>query len=296
MSQAWPAPAKLNLFLHVLGRRSDGYHELQTVFQFIDVSDDLDFAIRDDGVIKRRSTASGIAPEDDLVVKAARALRGHSGTPLGADITVHKRIPMGGGLGGGSSDAATTLVALNRLWSLDLDEQQLAAIGLALGADVPIFIYGHSAFAEGVGERFTAVTLDTPWYLVVKPDCEVATGAVFGAPELTRNTPPITIADFLSRTGRDMRLGNDCEPVVRARYPQVAEALEWLSERASTARLTGTGSCIFAAFATREEAASRLAELPARWQAFVTRGLNRSPLLERLALARSADDEVQASG
>jgi 4-diphosphocytidyl-2-C-methyl-D-erythritol kinase len=296
MSKAWPAPAKLNLFLHVLGRRSDGYHELQTVFQFIDVTDELDFTVRDDGTINRRSGAAGVAAENDLIVKAARALQGHSGTRFGVDIALRKNIPIGGGLGGGSSDAATTLVALNWLWSLRLSQEQLAEIGLILGADVPIFVHGHSAFAEGVGEKFSAVTPPAPWYLVIKPDCEVATAAVFGAAELTRNTPPITIADFLSGAGRGERFGNDCEPVVRARYPQVAEAMDWLSQRASPAQLTGTGSCVFASFATREEAASRLAELPARWQAFVTRGMNRSPLMERLAVAVSADDEVQASG
>lgn len=267
------APAKLNLFLHVLGRREDGYHDLQTVFQFIDLCDELSFAIRDDGEISRTGGLAGLAAEEDLVVRAARALRDAAGVTAGADIDVIKRIPAGGGLGGGSSDAAAALVGLARLWAVDWDRQRLADLGLTLGADVPVFVHGHAAWAEGVGERLTPVTLEEPWYLVVDPGVVVSTAAVFQAPELTRDSPRLTIRDFVSGGGR-----NDFEPVVRARYPDVAAALDWLADHGQ-ARLTGTGGCVFAAFATQAEAEAVHAQLPRQWTGFVAKGLNRSPII-----------------
>jgi 4-diphosphocytidyl-2-C-methyl-D-erythritol kinase len=273
----WPAPAKLNLFLHVVGRRPDGYHELQTVFQLIDLADELEFELRDDGQLRRPAGPAEVEPDHDLSLRAARLLQASTGTPLGADVRVHKRIPLGGGLGGGSSDAATTLVALNALWGTGLSPAQLAALGLALGADVPVFIHGHSAWAEGVGECLTPIELPERWFAVIRPPVAVATAQVFQAPELTRNSPRITIRGFLEAGGR-----NDCEPVVVARCPEVRDALAWLG-RAGEARLTGTGSCVFAAFASAAAARAALTGLPPGWQGFVARGLARSPLLERLA-------------
>jgi len=273
---AWPAPAKLNLFLHVTGQRPDGYHNLQTVFQFLSVCDWISFEVRTDGKVQRRSVLAGVDPDQDLVVKAARLLQEETSASLGVDITVEKQLPMGAGLGGGSSNAATTLVALNRLWGLGLPSTALAELGVKLGADVPIFVHGQASWAEGVGERLTPLFLDEPWYLVVWPDCPISTAELFADQQLTRNTPPLKIADFLSGQGR-----NDFEPVVKARYPQVAAALDWLAQRGE-ARLTGTGSCVFAPFRTETEARMHLAALPAPWQGYVARGLNRSPLLDRL--------------
>ncbi|MGQ0592793.1 MAG: 4-(cytidine 5'-diphospho)-2-C-methyl-D-erythritol kinase [Gammaproteobacteria bacterium] len=273
----WPAPAKVNLFLHILGRRADGYHELQTVFQFVGLGDTLSFELREDGEVRRMTDVPGVAPADDLVVRAARLLQSHTGSRLGADIGVAKRIPIGAGLGGGSSDAATTLVALDHLWGAGLSSPELQAIGRRLGADVPIFIHGQATWAEGIGERFTPISLNEPWYLLIRPDTEVSTAAVFNDPDLTRHTSPITIARFLAGEGH-----NDCEPVVRARYPAIAAALDWLGERAHP-RLTGTGSSVFAAFPSEAEARAVLTELPRRWDGFVAQGRNRSPLLDRLA-------------
>ncbi|SDO58990.1 4-diphosphocytidyl-2-C-methyl-D-erythritol kinase [Halomonas shengliensis] len=270
-----PAPAKLNRMLHITGRRADGYHELQTLFQFLDHGDTLHLAPRDDGKIRLTPGIAGVAPEENLIVRAARRLQAESGCPLGADIHLEKRLPMGGGLGGGSSDAATTLLGLDALWRLGLTLERLAALGLALGADVPVFVHGHAAWAEGIGERLTPVTLDTPWFVVVHPGIEVATPAVFRAPELTRHTPPITMARALQGGASSWR--NDCEATVRALYPPVAAALDWLSERAPT-MLTGTGACVFARLATEEQADRLLAEIGGRWKAFKARGLNRSPL------------------
>jgi len=278
----WPAPAKINLFLHVTGRRPDGYHTLQTVFQFLDLCDWLDFERREDGRILRATAVDGIAPEQDLIVRAARALQEHAGVKAGARLSIDKRLPVGGGIGGGSSDAATTLVALNFLWGLDLPLQTLAGIGLQLGADVPIFIAGEASFAEGVGEILTPVAPAEPWYVLLKPDCAVPTAAVFADPDLTRDTPPITIRDFLQGAGR-----NDCEPVVRRRFPAVNAALDWLSARAPS-RLTGTGACVYATCTDEAQARSIVAEVPAPWRAYAVRGLNRSPLLDRLARARAA--------
>jgi 4-diphosphocytidyl-2-C-methyl-D-erythritol kinase len=268
----WPAPAKLNLFLHVIGRRADGYHDLQTVFQLIDLSDDIDIAVRADGKIERLAGPAGVPPEADLVVRAARALQAAAGSRAGADLSVTKRIPLGGGLGGGSSDAATVLVALNRMWDCGLTEDDLAAIGVKLGADVPVFVRGRSAWAEGRGERLTPVDLPERCFVVVHPQVHVPTAAVFQAPELTRNSPPITMGGFLESGGR-----NDFEPVVRARYPEVARALDWLGQFAP-ARLTGTGSCIFAPCASRNEAQDIVERVPAQWRGMVARAMNVSPL------------------
>lgn len=277
-SPGWPAPAKVNLFLHILGRRSDGYHELQTVFQFAGLCDTLSFEVREDGEVRRTTDLPGVAPEADLVVRAARLLQSHIGTRLGADIGVTKRIPTGAGLGGSSSDAATTLVALDHLWGTGVPGLELQSIGRRLGADVPIFLHGQAAWAEGIGERFSPIALEEPWYLLIRPDIEVSTAAVFNDPDLTRNTSPITIARFLAGDGH-----NDCEAVVRVRYPEVGAALDWLGERAH-ARLTGTGSCVFGAFPSEAEARAVLTELPRRWDGFVAEGRNRSPLLDRVAV------------
>ena len=267
----WPAPAKLNLFLHVTGRRPDGYHELQTLFQLIDLCDTVAVAVRDDGAIERPEGPTDVPPESDLVVRAARSLQAATGTRLGATLRVRKRIPLGGGLGGGSSDAATTLLALNRLWGCGLGLEELARLGLPLGADVPVFIRGFSAWAEGVGERLAPLELPEGWYVVIHPGVGVSTRDVFQSPELTRNSPLITIRAFFEAGGR-----NDCEPVVRARCPEVAAALDWLS-RYAPARLTGTGSCIFASCATAIEAERIAARVPDEWTSFVARGLNISP-------------------
>lgn len=278
-SPGWPAPAKVNLFLHILGRRPDGYHELQTVFQFAGLCDTLSFELREDGEVRRTTDLPGVAPEADLVVRGARLLQSHTGTRLGADIGVTKRIPTGAGLGGSSSDAATTLVALDHLWGTGVLSLELQSIGRRLGADVPIFLHGQAAWAEGIGERFSPISLEEPWYLLIRPDIEVSTAAVFNDPDLTRNTSPITIARFLAGDGH-----NDCEAVVRVRYPEVGAALDWLGERAH-ARLTGTGSCVFGAFPSEAEARAVLTELPRRWGGFVAEGRNRSPLLDRLAVS-----------
>ncbi|WP_028081539.1 4-(cytidine 5'-diphospho)-2-C-methyl-D-erythritol kinase [Solimonas soli] len=277
----WPAPAKLNLFLHVTGRRADGYHDLQTLFRFVDFSDSLYFTPRGDGEFTRTGDPDGLAAKDDLVLRAALALRQASGVPIGADIHVEKRIPMGAGLGGGSSNAATTLVALNRLWNLGMPTDELAQIGLSLGADVPVFVRGFTSWAEGVGERLTPVVADEPWYLIVIPPVKVSTAEIFGAPELVRDHPRVDFEEF--RAGRTR---NDCEPVTTARYPAVAEALAWLRQH-GTARMSGTGAAVFAAFATRADAEAVAAQLPTdkEWRHIVARGRNRSPLLE--AVARS---------
>jgi len=270
---AWPAPAKLNLMLRVVGRRADGYHLLQTVFQFIDLCDVLSFHRRPDGMVRRLNDVAGIPEPDDLVVRAARLLQQETGCPLGADILIEKRIPMGGGLGGGSSDAATVLVALNRIWGCGLDREALASLGLGLGADVPIFVHGHAAWAEGVGEEFTQIEPEEPVYLLLAPGVHVDTGQVFQDPELTRNSHRITIRDFLAGEH-----GNDCLAVVRKRYPEVAQVFDWLDGKAD-ARMTGTGACVFAPCASRAEAEALLAMRPAGVAGFVVRGMNRSPLL-----------------
>jgi 4-diphosphocytidyl-2-C-methyl-D-erythritol kinase len=277
-ASTWSAPAKLNLMLHVVGRRADGYHELQTVFQLIDLCDRIEIEVRQDGAIIRPEGPAGVPEDQDLVVRAARALKEATGSPLGAEIRVHKRIPMGGGLGGGSSDAATVLVVLNKEWGAGLDFDQISAIGVKLGADVPVFAAGRSSWAEGIGEKLTPVSLgEDSWYLVIFPGVAVPTAAVFQAPELTRNSPPTTMRGFLETGGR-----NDCEAVVRARFPAVGEALDWLGRHAP-ARLTGTGSCVFAKFSRAAEAERVAARVPDEWRAFVARGLDQSPVMEELA-------------
>ncbi len=268
----WPAPAKLNLFLHVLGQRADGYHLLQTMFQFLDYGDELSFDLRRDGLIARPEGAADVQPEHDLVVRAAQALQAASGTSKGADIRVLKRIPMGAGLGGGSSDAATTLVALNQLWGTGFDTDTLAALGLQLGADVPVFVRGVASWAEGIGELLTPVTLPEPWYAVVAPDVHVITAEIFAAPELKRDHAAITLEGYEHGAGV-----NDCAPVTCARYPEVATALGWLS-RAAPARMSGTGGAVFAAFADERAARAVIAGIPKNWRGFVARGLNVSPL------------------
>jgi 4-diphosphocytidyl-2-C-methyl-D-erythritol kinase len=277
---SWPAPAKLNLFLHVVGRRADGYHELQTLFQLLDLTDTLSIRVRADGIIEREAGSAEIDPEADLAVRAARLLKEASGSPLGASLKVHKRIPMGAGLGGGSSDAATALLALNELWGLGLASTELCRLGVRLGADVPVFIQGFSAWGEGIGERLTPVELPQRWYLLIHPGVAVSTREVFQSPELTRNSPLITIRAFFESGGR-----NDCESVVRTRVPEVAEVLDWLAQFVP-ARLTGTGSCVFAAFESAAEAERLAARVPTRWASWVTRGLNASPLQGLLSQGR----------
>lgn len=269
---SWPAPAKLNLFLHITGRRPDGYHELQTAFQFLDFSDELQFEVTNSPEIILKQSVAGVADEDNLIVRAARLLQQHSDCRQGAVIYLDKRLPMGGGLGGGSSDAATTLVALNYLWQTAVSDSELAQLGLELGADVPIFIAGFAAWAEGVGEKLTPISPAEPWYIVVKPDCHVSTAEIFSAMELTRDCEPIKISRFLSGEGR-----NVCEEVVKKRYPAVANALNWLAQYAPP-RMTGTGACIFAAFENQQQAQQVVENLPSNWQGFVAKGSNRSPL------------------
>lgn len=278
-SNNWPSPAKINIFLHITGRRPDGFHLLQTVFQFIDLTDNIDFEIKPAKELVLKANYSSINAEDDLIIRAARVLQQETGCSLGAEITINKNIPMGGGLGGGSSNAATTLVALNELWQLGLTNDQLVNIGVDLGADVPIFIYGHAAWAEGIGDQLTSVNPIECYYLIIDPKCHVATAEIFNCADLTRNTPPITIRD--SFTGAEH---NDCEPVVRKLYPEIAKAIDWLGQYADS-RMTGTGACVFAAFDDRAEAEAILQRLPGEWDGFVSRGQNRSPLVERLQQA-----------
>lgn len=268
----YPAPAKLNLFLHVVDRRPDGYHCLQTVFRFVSHGDSLRFAPRADGVVDLASPLPGVPAERDLTVRAARLLQAETGCKEGVTISVDKRLPMGGGLGGGSSDAATTLLALNHLWGLGLSRQRLQQIGLALGADVPVFVFGDNAFAEGVGEELRPLPLPPAYYLVVEAPVEVPTALVFSAPELVRNTPRIAAERWLPGTG-----GNDLEAVVVARFPAVAERLAWLA-RFGQARMTGSGACVFAEFATREQAAAVFAQLPAGYVGWLADGLAEHPL------------------
>lgn len=277
LPEPWPAPAKLNLCLHIVGRRDDGYHLLQSAMQIIDLCDELQFYRRPPGVIERIGGPDEIPADSDLIVRAARLLASHYEVHDGVGMTIRKRIPIQGGLGGGSSDAATVLVALNYLWQLDLQLDELAALGLKLGADVPVFVRGHAAWAEGVGERLTPYDFPERVYLVLKPAAGVSTAAVFQDPELTRNSPITTIRAFLAGGGR-----NDCAPVVRKRSGEIAEALDWLSEFGE-ARLTGTGACVFVAMPDEGAAQRAAARVPARWTGYVVRGVNRSPLLDRLA-------------
>lgn len=266
------APAKLNLFLHITGRRDDGYHLLQTVFQFLDYCDDIELKQRNDGQIRRLSGLDSVHADDDLVIRAAKLLKAYSNTSQGVDINVIKRLPVGGGLGGGSSDAATTLIGLNTLWYTGLSIDKLAKLGLQLGADVPVFVRGHAAWAEGIGEVLTPLFLPETWFLVIHPNVFVSTAEIFSNQALTRDCEPCKIARFL-----EGQVENVFEPVVRNKHPEVANALDWLSSY-SPARLTGSGSCLFAKFANKTVAQTALNELPSRWFGFVAKGLNKSPL------------------
>ena len=270
---SWPAPAKLNLFLHVIGRRADGYHLLQTVFRFIDRADKLRFAPRDDGTIVLATPTPGVPPESDLTVRAARLLQEATDYPHGATIHLDKCLPMGGGLGGGSSDAATVLLALNHLWQTGLPRHELQKLGLALGADVPVFVHGRNTFAEGIGEAFTDVALPPECYLVLHPAVNVPTAAIFGAPELKRDTPPMRPVDWRHGQGR-----NDLEPVACTRFPAVAEHLDWLRQFAPAALMTGSGACVFAGFPSRGEAEAILSRRPAGMTGWVAEGLPAHPL------------------
>ena len=280
-----PAPAKLNLMLHITGRRADGYHELQTLFQFLDYGDELVLRPREDGQIRLLTELPGVDHDSNLIVRAARLLQRESGCALGADIQLTKRLPMGGGIGGGSSDAATTLVGLAHLWNTRLGEDRLAELGLNLGADVPVFVRGRAAFAEGVGERLQPVDLPEPWFLVIAPQVSVSTAEIFADPELTRNTPAITVRSLLAGGGH-----NDCQPVVEKRYPEVRNALSLLNKFVQ-ARMTGTGACVFGSFPNEGEADKVRRQLPATLPSFVARGRNVSMLhrsLERMAQEASA--------
>jgi len=272
-SGPWPAPAKLNLMLHVTGRRADGYHELQTVFQFLTACDWLSFDVHEQSGVQLAGQPAGVPASEDLCVRAAALLLDATQHKAGVTIYNEKRLPVGGGLGGGSSDAATTLLVLNRLWGLGLPPDELARLGLALGADVPVFLQGQAAWAEGVGEILTPVTPPESWYLVVVPPVSVSTADIFSNPGLTRDTPRTKIPDLISTAGQ-----NDCEAVVRHRYPDVGAALDWLGGF-SPARMTGTGGCVFAAFETEADAQAVAMQVPANWSGFVARGINRSPLL-----------------
>lgn len=277
---AWPAPAKLNLFLHITGRRADGYHTLQSVFQFLDFGDRLDFIVTDSGAITRARPLAGVSESDDLCLCAARLLQQKAGISSGVVIDLDKRLPMGGGLGGGSSDAATVLTALNQLWRAGLDTEDLAALGLELGADVPVFVRGEAAWAEGVGELLTPVSLPEPWFVVICPDVVVSTAKIFADPELTRASPAITIRAF-----REGETRNALEAVVRRRHPEVDQAYRWLS-RFGAVRMTGSGGCLFLDVASRAEGEEILVQCPADLSGFVARARNRSPLVARL------DEEV----
>lgn len=271
-NSAWPAPAKLNLFLHVTGRRADGYHLLQTVFRFIDRADILRFAPRNDDAIVLTTPLPGVPTESDLTVRAARLLQRHTGCRRGAEIRLEKRLPMGGGLGGGSSDAATVLLALNHLWQTGLTRAELQVLGLQLGADVPVFIHGHNTFAEGVGEAFLPVELPPAWYVVLEPPAQVPTPLIFGAPDLRRDTPAIAPADWCPGQG-----GNDLQAVATRHFPVVQAHLDWLAQFAP-ARMTGSGACVFAEFADVDAAHRALDQLPAEMRGWVAEGLSAHPL------------------
>ena len=284
MQLTCPAPAKLNLFLHVVGRRPDGYHLLQTLFRFIDLQDTLHFSLREDGAVHRTNSVEGVAEDQDLCVRAARLLQSETGCGLGADITIEKRIPMGGGLGGGSSDAATTLIALNRLWSLGLSRTRLIELGLRLGADVPVFIFGENAFAEGVGERLQAFPLPEAWYVVLFPPVQVPTAQIFAHPELTRNADSITMRALSERqSGDERQFRNDLQPVVCRLYPEVARYIASLNNLrigngSGKAMMTGSGACVFAEFGSRKQAETVLKHLPQGMRGVVAQGLARHPL------------------
>ncbi|MEM7206910.1 MAG: 4-(cytidine 5'-diphospho)-2-C-methyl-D-erythritol kinase [Pseudomonadota bacterium] len=277
----WPSPAKLNLILRITGPRPDGYHELQTMFQLLDYGDDIDIAATTDGVIETKTAVPGVNQENDLCVLAARLLKRETGTHQGAVISLQKRLPIGAGLGGGSSNAATVLIALNRIWGTGLSLQELATLGLQLGADVPVFVMGKSAWAEGVGERLVPTALPERWFLVISPGVHVKTSDVFRDARLTRNCPPITIRAFLDQYLNEP-VDNVCQPIVRERYPGITEAIDWLAEqchgRTRVVGMTGTGSCVFAAFESRSDAQNLLHSVPEKWRGFVAKGVDVSPL------------------
>ena len=272
---ACPAPAKLNLFLHVTGRRTDGYHLLQTAFQLIDRCDTLDFEVRNDAQIIRTNDIPGVPADTDLIVRAARLLQEKTGCRLGANLTLHKILPMGGGLGGGSSDAATTLMALNHLWRTGLSKTELMSLGLQLGADVPFFIFGENAFAEGVGEELQAIRTPERWFVVIEPGVQVPTPAIFSAKELTRDSKIVRIADFSSNA--EMFWKNDLQTVACAMFPEVDEAVKWLSQFGN-AKMTGSGACVFCAFADEAAAGKVIAQIPERWTSWKAKALNRHPM------------------
>ena len=270
-----PAPAKLNLFLHVTGRRADGYHLLQTAFQLIDRCDMVQVRTRDDGIIRRTNFIAGVPEDSDLIVRAARLLQTHTGSRFGADLTLDKRLPMGGGLGGGSSDAASTLIALNHLWGCDLKRQQLMDLGLQLGADVPFFIFGQNAFAEGVGEQLQKIETPDCWYLVIEPRVQVPTPAIFSAKELTRDTKPVKITDFSSSAKIDWK--NDLQAVACALFPQVDEVIEWL-KNFGNAKMTGSGACVFCSFFDENSANKVLRQVPDHWNSWTAKALSLHPM------------------
>jgi len=271
------SPAKLNLFLHITGRRVDGYHNLQTLFQLLDYGDTLSFTTRNDNQISLAPELPGVSFEQNLIIKAVRALEAFKPVNMGVDIQLEKRLPMGGGIGGGSSNAATTLVALNHLWGCGLSKCQLQNIGLQLGADVPVFINAQTAWAEGVGEELQAIEMQPKWFLVIQPDCHVSTAEIFSHKDLTRDTSAIKVAAFLEQGGQ-----NDCEALVRKLYPQVDNALIWLQNFDHNARMTGTGACVFASFESAEIALNVQAQLPKHLPGFVAQGVNQSPLYKLL--------------
>ncbi|MCK5334752.1 MAG: 4-(cytidine 5'-diphospho)-2-C-methyl-D-erythritol kinase [Gammaproteobacteria bacterium] len=273
----WPAPAKLNLFLNITGRRADGYHLLQSVFQFLDYGDELAFEITSNGQISRLTDVPGVAEADDLIVRAATLLQQTTGTKAGVNIQIRKVLPMGGGLGGGSSDAATTLVVLNQLWQTGLNREQLAELGLSLGADIPVFIHGVAAFVEGVGEQISAINPPEKWILVIHPQINVSTAKIFTDSGLTRDCSAIRICDLSGAV-----LTNVCEPIACKHYPEIAEAIQWLSGYNRSARMTGTGACVFAEFNSQHEAEELLQRLPEKWRGFVAKGVNQSPLYRQL--------------
>lgn len=275
-AEKWPAPAKLNLMLRITGQRSDGYHLLQTVFQFIDLCDWITFHRVDDGRVRLQKPIPGVPEVDDLTIRAAKLLKAETGCEQGVCIEVEKNLPMGGGLGGGSSDAATTLVVLNELWGLQLSMERLMELGLTLGADVPVFVYGYSAWAEGVGEKLEKIDIPEQWFVVIKPDCHVDTKQIFLAKDLTRDSKSIRIADFIAGQHQ-----NDCLGVVRERYQSVKDALVELSGF-SEARLTGTGACVFAQFDSEKAAISVYQSLRKKWQVYLVKGVNESPLFSKL--------------
>ena len=272
------SPAKLNLMLNITGRREDGYHLLETVFQFIDLCDHLGFVVTDSSDVLRVAGNSAVAASEDILLRAAGLLQTRFNVDKGISINIDKRIPIGGGLGGGSSNAATCLLALNRLWELDLSLRQLAEIGLELGADVPVFIYGRAAWATGIGEVLETIELTEPIYVVIDPKIEVSSAKIFAAQELTRNNDPLTIRAFLRGSG-----SNVCEPVVRKRYPGVGEAIDWLSQYA-TARMSGTGACVYAAFDSHEQAETIKSRVPKQWIAHIAKAMNRNPVHQQLGL------------